>query len=123
MNDLTLASVEEAFQQWRSERYSRSEPISEALWSMALGLYPKYKRSEICHHLRLSGAQFKRRLENGSDTSAKHGFVVASGDEVKSRPELNAEIQLILQGQARSMTLCFDVHALGQVLAHVGALL
>ena len=35
MNDLTLASVEKAFQQWRDERYSRAEPIPEALWSAA----------------------------------------------------------------------------------------
>ena len=47
MNDLTLASVKEAFQQWRDEPYSRAEPIPEALWSMALGLYPQYKRSNL----------------------------------------------------------------------------
>ena len=53
MNDINLASVEKAFQQWRIGRYSRAEPIPEELWSMALGLYPQYKRSVICHHLRL----------------------------------------------------------------------
>ena len=123
MNDLDLASVEKAFQQWRSERYSRAEPIPETLWSCALRLYPQYKRSKICHILGLSGAQFKHRLENSGDTPVKNGFVVASRDEIKSKPELNTEIQLTLQGQARSMTLCFDVHALAQVLPHVGALL
>ncbi len=48
MSDLTLASVEEAFQQWRDGLYSRAEPIPEALWSMTLGLYPQHKRSRIC---------------------------------------------------------------------------
>ena len=40
MSDLTLASVEEAFQQWRAGRQSRAEVIPKVLWSMALGLYP-----------------------------------------------------------------------------------
>ena len=123
MSDLTLASVEEAFQQWRDERYSRAEQIPEALWSMALGLYPQYKRSKICHVLHLSGAQFKRRLEDGDDTRVNSGFVLASRDDVKVTPVSRTEIQLTLQGQLRSMTLCFDAHTLGHVLSHVGALL
>lgn len=123
MNDLTLASVEEAFQQWRDKGYSRAEPIPEALWSMALGLYPQYKRSRICHLLHLSGAQFKRRLEDGGDTRVNSGFVLASRDDVKVTPVSSTEIQLTLQGQLRSMTLCFDAHTLGDVLSHVGALL
>ena len=50
--------------------------------------------------------------------------MLASNKEVvKATLIPSPEIQLTLQGQARSMTLCFDVHALGQVLAHVGALL
>ena len=123
MNDLTLASVGEAFQQWRSDRCSRTEPIPEALWSMALGLYPQYKHSRICHFLHLSGAQFKRRLEDGGDARESSGFVLASRDEVKVTSVASTDIQLILQGQTRSMTLCFDVHSLAQVLPHVGALL
>lgn len=123
MNDLTLATVEEAFQQWRDKRYSRAEPIPEALWSMVLRLYPQYKRSRICHLLHLSGAQFKRRLENGGDTRVNSGFILASRDDVKVTPVASTEIQLTLQGQLRSMTLCFDAHTLGHVLSHVGALL
>lgn len=123
MKDLTLASVEEAFQQWRTTRYSSAEPIPEALWSMALRLYPAHKRSIICHHLRLSGAQFKRRLDDGGEDSANKGFVLASRDELKLMPAHRRDIQLTVQGQARSMTLCFDVHTLGQVLPHVAALL
>ena len=123
MNSLTLESAEEAFRQWREQRSSRAESIPEALWSMALGLYPQYMRSKICHHLRLSGSQFKRRLENNGDTSRAKGFVLASRDEVKVTPVLGTEIQLTLQGQARSMTLCFDMHVLGHVLPHIGSLL
>lgn len=123
MNDLKLASVEKAFQQWRADRSSRAEPIPEALWSMALGLYPQYKRSKICDVLRLSGTQFKRRLEGDDTTPVKNGFVLASRDDVNTPPATHTDIQLTLQGQLRSMTLCFDRHALPQVLAHVGALL
>jgi hypothetical protein len=125
MNKLTLASVEEAFQQWRAARRNRAETIPEALWSMALGLYPEHKRSIICHRLRLSGAQLKRRLEDNSHTQPHKGFVLASHDEVKSVPVPvpRTELQLIVQGQARSMTLCFDMHALAQVLPQVASLL
>lgn len=123
MNGLTLASAEEAFRQWRAQRSSRAELIPESLWAMALGLYPKHKRSIIYKRLRLSGSQFKRRLEESSASSCTKGFVLASCDAVTAAPPINTEIQLTLQGQARSMILCFDVHALGQVLPHVGALL
>lgn len=123
MNSSTLESAEEAFRQWREQRRSRSESIPEALWSMALGLYPQYMRSRICHHLRLSGSQFKRRLENNGDTSRTTGFVLASCNETKVAPVLGTEIQISLQGQARMMTLCFDVHVLGYVLPHIGSLL
>jgi hypothetical protein len=124
MNGLTLESAEEAFQQWRAKRSSRVDSIPEMLWSMALGLYPQYKRSKICRILRLSGGQFKERLDAGAHLFPSRGFVLASNKEmVKATLIPSPEIQLTLQGQARSMTLCFDVHALGQVLAHVGALL
>lgn len=123
MNDLTLESAEEAFRQWREQRSSRKESIPEALWSMALGLYPQYMCSKICQHLRLGGSQFKRRLEDSGAINRAKGFVLASRDEPKAMPELNPEVQLTLQGHTRSMTLCFDVHALAQILPHVGALL
>jgi len=124
MNGLTLESAEEAFRQWRDQRSSLVDSIPEMLWSMALGLYPQYKRSRICRILRLSGGQFKERLDAGPHPFPSTGFVLASNKEVvKATLIPSPEIQLTLQGQARSMTLCFDVHALGQVLAHVGALL
>lgn len=123
MSDLTLASVEEAFQQWRAGRHSRAEPIPESLWSMALGLCPQYKRSKICRHLQLSGGQFKQRLDKDRASLANHGFVLASRDEPKATPKPSHEVQLTLQGHMRSMTLCFNVHVLAQILPHVGALL
>ena len=72
MNGLTLESAEEAFRQWRDQRNTRLESIPETLWSMALGLYPQYKRSKICRCLRLSGGQFKERLEAGPTLRPLH---------------------------------------------------
>ena len=122
MDDLRLESAEEAFRQWRKQRSSRVESIPESLWSMALGLYPQYMRSKICHHLHLSGSQFKRRLEDSGTISRAKEFVLASREEVKATPSVSS-VQLTIQGQARAMTLCCDVHALGEILPHVVALL
>lgn len=123
MESVTLELAEEAFCQWRIQRSSRAEPIPENLWAIALRLYPHYKRSKICHRLRLSGSQFKQRLEDSYPTFADQGFVLASKDEVKATFNQNKKIQLTIQGKERALTLCVDVHALSQILPHIGALL
>jgi hypothetical protein len=123
MESVTLELVEEAFCAWRAQRSSQSEPIPDKLWSMALALYPEYKRSKICEQLHLSGSQFKRRLEGGSPVFAENGFVLASKDEVKAIPKQSQDIQLMIQGKERTLKLCVDAHALSQLLPHLGALL
>ena len=123
MESVTLESVEEAFCKWRDERSSRAELIPEHLWSMAVRLYPDYKGSKICERLRLSGSQFKRRLEGGRPRFADNGFVLASKNEIKVTPSLSQEIQLTIQGKERTLMFCVDVHALNQLLPHIGALL
>jgi hypothetical protein len=123
MSDTSFASVEESFVAWRSSRSSRAESIPERLWSMALSLYPEYKRSHICAALRISGAQFKRRLECGSTIDTNNGFVLASRNERQQTSLASREIQLRLEGQRRSMTLYFDRCSLGEVLPLVSALL
>ena len=122
MNSVTLESAEASFCEWRARRSSRVEPIPEHLWAMSLGLYPQYKRTEICQRLRLGGSQFKRRLENGG-TSAGDGFVLASRDVVNINQVSNSEVQLTIQGKERVLTFCVGIQALPQILAHVGALL
>lgn len=123
MEGITLESVEEAFCEWRAQRSSRTDLIPKNLWSMALGLYPKNKRSIICRRLRLSGSQFKQRLEGSRHTFVDTGFVLASRDVIKENPVPNHNVQLTIQGQARSLTFCVDVRALSQILPHLGALL
>ena len=127
MSGLTLESVEEAFRQWRLQRSSRKEPIPEALWSMALGLYPQYMRSKICHYLRLSGAQLKRRLEDDGGASRANGFVLATPqEEVKKLQALatqSAPITMVVTGTRRTLELSVDIDSLEAVLPHIGSLL
>ncbi len=123
MADITMELAKESFSQWRSNRSSQSEPIPENLWGMALGLYPKYKRSHICEQLRLSGSQFKRRLGEDRLIGINKGFVLASKDGIKVPSKQDQEIQLTIQGKERVVTLSVAVHTLSQVFPHIGALL
>jgi hypothetical protein len=123
MKGITIESTEAAFNEWRVQRSNGSESIPEALWTMALGLYPQHKRSKICRQLHLSGGQFKRRIEDKDPAHSDTGFVLASRNMVNEQEISHSEVQLILQGKERSLRLCVGVDALGQVLAHVSALL
>ena len=123
MDSMTLETVEAAFSDWRAQRSSRTDPIPENLWAMALKLYPTHKHSKICHRLRLSASQFKPRLENREQSPAGKGFVLASREEVIVNYPPSSDVQLTIQGKERSMTLCVSVHVLPQILPHVGALL
>lgn len=125
MGNQTLESVEEAFREWRKNRRNSVEPIPENLWAMATGLYPQYKRSTLCQKLRLGGSQLKQRIDGGVSRLTDSGFVLASRDEIGSnlKPMPISAVQLTIQGQARSLTLCVDVTSLNQVLPHLGVLL
>ena len=123
MGSITLESTAASFQEWRTQRSSRSDLIPEYLWSMALSLYPQYNRAKICRQLRLSGGQFKRRLDGKSPILSDTGFVLASNDGVKSHPKLNTDIQLAIKGKERTLTFSVGVDVLSQILPHLGALL
>jgi hypothetical protein len=93
---------------------------------MALSLYPQHKRSQICRQLRLSGGQFKRRLEDlNSEGVTTAGFVLASNSTVKttSNPVAGAQVQLSIQGKERLLTLCVAVDVFLQIFPHIGVLL
>lgn len=123
MEGITLESTEAAFCKWRAQRSSRSEPIPDNLWAMALGLYPQYKRSKICHRLQLSGGHFNQRLDKKSSVPIDNGFVLASTEEVKTNPISSQNVELSIQGKERVLTLCISIDALPQILSHVGVLL
>lgn len=125
MGSITLESTEASFQKWREQRSNRTELIPEYLWSMALALYPQYNRAKICRQLRLSGGQFKQRLEGVSPKFADTGFVLASSDEIKTNPSAcaRADVQLAIQGKERALTFSVGVDVLLQILPYLGALL
>lgn len=118
MSEITLESVDCSFQQWRSQRCSRTEPIPEKLWAMAIDLYPHHKRSHICRRLGLSCRQFKQKLEEMGA-----GFVLASTDMDTPSPKPASEVTLKLQGQKLALTLKVSMDSLGQVLPHFEGLL
>jgi hypothetical protein len=109
MDSITLESEEAAFSDWRAQRSSRTVPIPEYLWAMALKLYPA-KHSKICHRLRLSASQFKSRLESREESPADMGFVLASREEVKVNLHPSTDVQLTIQGKERAMTLCVSIY-------------
>ena len=58
---LTLESVQQRFETWRSRRTKR-EPIPEQLWKAAATLCRRYSISHVCRHLRLSFTELKRHV-------------------------------------------------------------
>jgi hypothetical protein len=123
MDSISIESAEASFHQWRVQRRSRAELIPDHLWSMALGLYPQYKRSKICRRLGLSGGQFKQRLDGFRPVFSDVGFVLASNDKPKADLNVHPEVQLLIQGKERSLTFSVGTDALLQILPHIGALL
>ena len=101
MESINIESTEASFHQWRSQRSSRAELIPEHLWSMALGLYPQYKRSKICRQLGLSGGQFKQRLDGFRRAFADPDFVLASNDEPKTEPKYTQKCNWLYKAKSR----------------------
>lgn len=119
MND-SLSSVKRAFDAWRLGRANRSERIPESLWGMAIALYPEYKRSTICDNLRLNGGAFKARLLQRNEVlPSNQGFVLAVPSAREPSATINREIRLNLHGRERDVSLCFDMHALGEVMSQL----
>lgn len=123
MSEVTLDSVDICFQQWRSQRGSRTEPIPERLWTMALSLYPQYKSSHICRRLSLSGSQFKQRAKEATGSLSDNGFVLAAPDVDIPSPKLSPEVVLGIEGQRRTLTLKMNIDSLSQVLPNIDVLL
>jgi len=56
-----LEAVKQQFQQWRSRRTHR-EPIPRHLWEAAANLCKTHPITHVCHHLRLSFRELKKRI-------------------------------------------------------------
>jgi hypothetical protein len=57
-----LEAVREQFEQWRSNRTKKREPIPTHLWQAAAELCKTQSISHVCRHLRLSFTELKKRV-------------------------------------------------------------
>ena len=62
----TLKEVAEQFQQWRSTKLRKSEPIPPALASLVASLLPKYTKQQVMATLRLNSSTLKSLLKRTS---------------------------------------------------------
>jgi hypothetical protein len=69
-NSLTLESVQQQFETWRSNRTKRG-PIPEPLWEAAAGLCRHHPITHVCRRLRLSFTDLKKRLSASSSASVQ----------------------------------------------------
>lgn len=58
---LTLDSVREAFDHWRSHK-GNDNKIPDSLWQQVIQLVPHYRQRQILNTLHISHAQLRRRL-------------------------------------------------------------
>ena len=124
MKNTSLNSVKLTFQQWRSKRRNSAEPIPDRLWSMAISLYPKYKRSSICQQLRLSGGKFKKHLEQAEHNNlTKTGFVLAAADSKQGISSTPSDVQISISSGTRTVTISVGVHDACHIIPHIGSLL
>ncbi len=91
---LTLESVAEHFEQWRSSK-RKGERIPEHLWGEAIELLGRYGISQVVRTLRLSGADLNKRRGIGAagrrhKRSHPHAaFVEINRTDVAQASELN----------------------------------
>ena len=60
---LTLDSIREAFDHWRSHN-SSDDNIPDSLWQQVAQLVPHYRQRRILNNLHISHAQLRRRLHS-----------------------------------------------------------
>lgn len=61
-NTQTIETVERQFEQWRSSRIKKREPIPQHLWKAAAQLCEAHPITHVCRRLRLSFADLKKRM-------------------------------------------------------------
>lgn len=123
VKNTNLDAIKRKFKQWRSQRHNSAEPIPEKLWSMAISLYPKYKRSNICQQLGLSGGQLKKHLEQvEKNNSTKTGFVLATANSKEVITSAPSNVQISISG-TRTVTISVGVHDACHIIPYIGSLL
>ena len=116
-----LEEVVKAFEIWRLERKSKSEPIPERLWSMTKELLPYYKKAHIQRALRLSGGQFNKYCMTADKVQlterTTEGFAV--GTFVPKQAVCNEVCELTLNGAHKSLQIKITIQNLAPVLSLV----
>jgi hypothetical protein len=69
---ISLETVAQRFERWRSSRSTKRERIPSDLWQAAAALCNTYSINKVCRHLGLSNTELKRRV---SPEKASTGFV------------------------------------------------
>ena len=68
---VTLETVRQYFEAWRSGRTKKCQPIPEKLWQAAASLCETYPITHVCRHLRLSFSDLKRRVSTAKPRPAQ----------------------------------------------------
>ena len=61
-DDLTMESVQQQFDQWRTSRTKKLEPIPQHLWQAAAELCKTHRITHVCRRLGLSFPALKKHL-------------------------------------------------------------
>lgn len=102
-NNPTLASVQRAFDHWRSTRTTRSRtPIS--LQQRAVALRGRYPASHICRALKINDSALKRWAGESSPASTVRTAAVV---ELPTEPRVTRHADLS-NGEAGLLTLCLS---------------
>ena len=58
-----LALAQGVFADWRKERKTKTEPIPESLWGLAISLLKYHSVAEVARTLRINGTTLKKKAE------------------------------------------------------------
>jgi hypothetical protein len=69
--NLTLETVQEQFEKWRSNRTEKRDPIPNDLWQAAAALCKNHSIANVSRRLRLSYIELKKRVSPSSPKPAQ----------------------------------------------------
>ncbi len=107
-NHSSLETVQHQFEQWRSERSSRREPIPEHLWQAAAELCRDHSISRVSRQLRLSYTELKRQVSKDGPSAGRFmeidlGLCAGQWQIECSRPD-GSQLRMSGNGQQPAIT-------------------
>jgi hypothetical protein len=87
---VTLDDVIKAMEQWRANKRRQAEQIPESIWQQIFALLERFSESTLRSALRISAAQFQRKLAeyNRQAVASETPLPVMDFCEVKKSPSL-----------------------------------